>query len=64
MNAPRPRLAPPPAVTAFLLVVLTFAAYLPVFEAQFVTFDDNVYITDNPNVKSGFTRESIAWALS
>lgn len=31
---------------------------------EFVNYDDNVYITENPNVQSGLTRKSLAWAFT
>ncbi len=34
------------AIAVFLLV-LTFAAYYPVLDCQFVNYDDNIYVTEN-----------------
>src|SRR5258708_5441014 len=44
------------------LVVLTVAAYLPVWNNGFVNFDDELYITWNPYVFQGLTGEGFAWA--
>ncbi|MGA2324028.1 MAG: hypothetical protein ABSG22_09300, partial [Sedimentisphaerales bacterium] len=41
----------------------TFAAYEPIRKNTFVNYDDNRYITENPNVR-GITRTSIVWAFT
>jgi tetratricopeptide (TPR) repeat protein len=46
------------------LVLATAAAYQPVFKNGFVNFDDDVYVTENSNIKNGFTWPSILWALT
>ncbi len=48
----------------FGLVVLTFAAYSPILHNGFVNYDDDVYITENPSVTSGITKDSIVWAFT
>jgi len=45
------------------LIVVTFAVYWQVNEFDFLHFDDNVYITQNSNIQSGYTTESIQWAF-
>src|SRR6266542_303359 len=44
------------------LVVLTIAAYLPVWRNDFIDYDDEVYITKNPQVLRGLTAEGFRWA--
>src|SRR5262245_19691313 len=44
------------------LVVLTIAAYLPVWRNGYVDFDDELYITQNPQVLRGLTAEGFRWA--
>ena len=46
------------------LAVATLAVYWQIQDHEFLYFDDNQYITDNLNVKTGFTRESIIWAFT
>jgi protein O-mannosyl-transferase len=46
------------------LVLATAAAYQPVFKNGFVNFDDDVYVTENSNIKNGFTWQSVSWALT
>ncbi len=46
------------------LVVSVLAVYWPVLNHEFVKYDDDKYVTDNPNVKRGITRESVVWAFT
>jgi len=45
------------------LIVATFCIYSQVQDHEFVSFDDPIY-TQNPNVKAGFTSESVKWAFT
>ncbi len=47
-----------------VLALLTAAAFEPVRHNDFVHYDDDRYITENPYVKGGITRESIIWAFT
>ncbi|UCF42745.1 MAG: tetratricopeptide repeat protein [Planctomycetota bacterium] len=42
----------------------TIAAFERVRLNDFIYYDDDRYVTDNPQVKAGITRESIHWALT
>src|SRR5690348_12357927 len=44
------------------LLLLTVAAYLPVWSNGFVDFDDEPYITDNPGVLGGLSVQGLRWA--
>jgi tetratricopeptide (TPR) repeat protein len=44
------------------LVVLTLAAYGPLWRNDFIDLDDKVYVTDNDAVKQGLGRDSVVWA--
>lgn len=46
------------------LVLLTLAALGPAVHNAFVSIDDPQYLTQNPMVKQGFTREAVRWALT
>ena len=46
------------------LVVSVLAVYWPVLNHEFVRYDDDKYVTENPNVKRGLTRESVVWAFT
>jgi len=65
------RPTPPPASTTvraccfgFLLVLLCFAVYYPARTHPFVNYDDNLYVTDNDQVKNGLTWETVTWAFT
>jgi len=58
-RAPRAR----GALVAGLLALAVIAVYAPLMHADFVSLDDDVYVTANRHVQSGLTRASIAWAF-
>ncbi len=51
-------------ILCVLLAAVTFVVYLPVRNHEFVRYDDDKYITENPNVLSGLTLENIKWAFT
>ena len=51
-------------VAALLLLLVTVAAYLQVFRADFVNYDDEAYVTANPHVQSGLTYKGTLWAFN
>ncbi len=58
----------PPAqyklVLSLLLVVVTLALYNPVSRNGFVNFDDDRYVTGNPQVLAGLRGSTVAWAFT
>ena len=46
------------------LAVVTFAVYFPVRNYDLVHLDDDVYVKDNAEIKSGLNIESIKWAFT
>ncbi len=46
------------------LTLATFIAFEQVGRNEFVDFDDDRYVTDNPHVKAGLTGKSITWAFT
>jgi hypothetical protein len=46
------------------LVIVIFAVYMQTANHQFLTLDDNDYVTNNPHVTSGITGENIIWAFT
>ncbi|MFN2427187.1 MAG: tetratricopeptide repeat protein [Candidatus Binatia bacterium] len=50
------------AVVAAALFLSVVALYAPVREFGFVNLDDNEYVTENPYVRSGLSRENVEWA--
>ena len=51
-------------IICLLLVLATLAVFSPVYHHDFVHLDDDLYITDNPNVQQGLSGESIKWAFT
>src|SRR2546426_12225594 len=47
-----------------VLIVATLAIYIQVINHDFVSLDDGFYVLNNPRVRTGLTRQSIAWAFS
>ena len=46
------------------LVIVTLAVYWQVLNHDFVDFDDDIYVTENPHVQKGLTIEGIKWAFT
>jgi tetratricopeptide (TPR) repeat protein len=44
------------------LAALTLAAHWRVFQCDFVNYDDNDYVTANPLVQRGLTKDGLVWA--
>lgn len=51
-------------IIPLLLILVTAAVYWQVQEFDFINYDDNEYVYDNPNVQEGFTFDSIIWAFT
>jgi len=51
-------------IVILLLLLVTIAAYLQVLRADFVNYDDDRYVTENPHVQSGLTAEGFKWAFN
>ncbi|MGA3107395.1 MAG: tetratricopeptide repeat protein [Terriglobales bacterium] len=47
-----------------LLTVFVLAFYNPVTHNRFIRFDDDGYITDNPEVRAGLTWETVKWSFT
>ena len=47
-----------------LLVIATVGLYYPVSGHPFVNYDDNVYVTENEQVKSGLNWDTLQWAFT
>ena len=47
-----------------LLIAVTLAAFWQVRDHEFVHYDDDKYVMENPHVPTGLTRESIKWAFT
>ena len=52
------------AFIALGLVIATVVVYLPVRHHEFVNFDDDTFVTENPNLQDGLTWRSVRWAFT
>ncbi|MBN2137950.1 MAG: tetratricopeptide repeat protein [Sedimentisphaerales bacterium] len=46
------------------IAAVTLAAYWRVLDADFINFDDTLYVTENPHVNTGLSIDNIKWAFS
>jgi tetratricopeptide (TPR) repeat protein len=46
------------------LLVAVFAVYAQVATHAFLNFDDPIYVTENPQVRSGLTWDGVVWAFT
>ena len=46
-----------------LLTAVTLAAYSPVLQNDFVSYDDPDYVTENPHVLRGLSWSNVGWAF-
>ncbi len=46
------------------LIAATLVVFWQVRNYDFVDFDDNVYVTENPHVQAGISRKSVSWAFT
>lgn len=51
-------------VWCLLLIAASLALYLPVTHNDFVNFDDDTYIINNPHVRAGLTWNTVKWAFT
>lgn len=47
-----------------LIILVTTTVFYPVYKFDFLNFDDPIYVTENPNILGGVTKESIHWAFT
>lgn len=51
-------------VLCLLLFAVTLALYTPVAKNDFINFDDDTYIINNPHVRAGLTWETVKWSFT
>jgi len=59
--------APPPGSTlgiSLALIAITLIVYAPVRHYGFLTWDDTLYVTENPDVLRGLTWHGVGWAFT
>jgi Flp pilus assembly protein TadD len=52
------------ALFGVAILIAAVAAYFPALRADFVTYDDGLYVTENSTVQSGLNAESIVYAFT
>ena len=58
------RLRLPSWLIAIMLVLATIAVYWSATSHDFVNYDDQLYVTANPQVQGGLNWEGVKWAFS
>jgi Tfp pilus assembly protein PilF len=53
-----------PLLISICLAAAIVAVYWPVYKYDFVKYDDDYYVSNNANIRSGLNLESIRWAFS
>ena len=51
-------------VVSLFLIVATLTVFWQVCNHEFVSYDDDTYVTKNPHVQAGLSTESIVWAFT
>lgn len=52
------------ALLCVLVAAVTIVLYWPVQSFDFVNYDDDVFVKDNREIRSGLSRESLVWAFT
>lgn len=47
-----------------LLVALVLWVFSPALSSGFINYDDDAYVTANPRIQAGLTRDGLAWAFA
>lgn len=47
-----------------IICVVTIGIYWQVNSHEFINYDDDIYITDNENIKNGFSFKTVLWAFT
>ena len=51
------------ALICLALGLTTLAVYLPALRHEFLVYDDQQYVTENPHVRAGLTGPGLVWAF-
>jgi tetratricopeptide (TPR) repeat protein len=51
------------AVICLVFGIITLTLYLPVVRHEFIQYDDQQYVTENPRVQAGLTWHGLIWAF-
>lgn len=53
-----------PTFICVFLALITFLVFAQTFGFNFLNFDDNLFISENPRLTQGLTAEGVAWAFT
>src|SRR5436305_11686686 len=53
-----------PSIICLLLVAATLLSFWPVTHSEFINYDDQDYVTENPHVQKGPTWDGLHWAFT
>lgn len=62
--APNPFFDRQTLLLCLALMMAVCACYAPVVHNEYLNYDDNKYVTDNPHLKAGLTRATVKWAFT
>ena len=48
----------------FLLITVLVLVYAPVKDYPFINYDDNLYVTEAPQVQQGLGWDSVVWSMT
>jgi len=51
-------------LVCLFLIVITLAVYWQTRNHEFVSYDDDAYVIENPHVQAGLTRQTIIWSFT
>jgi Flp pilus assembly protein TadD len=51
-------------LVCLFLIVITIAVYWQTRNHEFVSYDDDAYVIENPQVQAGLTRQTIIWSFT
>lgn len=58
------RLRQPATIVSICLAIAVFAVFAPVSGYDFVDYDDDRYISENPHIQDGLSSDGVGWAFS
>ena len=59
-----PFLIPPQYLISLFLVVITLLGFSQSFNHDFINFDDDIYVSENPHVQDGLNWDGVKWAFT
>lgn len=51
-------------IICLLLIAASLSVYWQIMDHDFIDYDDESYVTENPHVRAGLGREGIIWTFT